>query len=390
MKIKVRPEDFVVREEADLPLKREGRYGVYLLEKRWFNTVDLLIRLSRRLGIPFRHLSYGGKKDRYALTTQYITIEGMEAGGLQEESYSLTFVGRMDRPMGPDLIKGNRFRVVIRDLSQGEVERLVEEVPLVREYGFVNYFDDQRFGSYSPDQGFIAEKIIKRHYRGALKIYLTATHPGDRRQEKERKRFFYEHWGEWERCLERSRTSYERRAFMALLKGGPSVYVDLLKAIPREELSLFFSAFQSYLWNLLAERLIRATVREGLLRYRGHHWYYYFYRRLGQERDYLLSLLLPTPSSRARMPDGLTDRLYMEVLEERGLKPSSFNLKRIRTAFFKSSPRRLVLIPEDLEVETGDDELYSGRRKLTLAFFLPRGGYGTMLIKRLMAGAGSG
>lgn len=62
MKIKVRPEDFVVKEKASLPLSKGGRYRVYLLTKRGFNTVDLLIRLSKTSEYLFRDFPMVGRK----------------------------------------------------------------------------------------------------------------------------------------------------------------------------------------------------------------------------------------------------------------------------------------------------------------------------------------
>jgi len=47
--------------------------------------------------------------------------------------------------------------------------------------------------------------------------------------------------------------------------------------------------------------------------------------------------------------------------------------------------RRAVVVPEDLAVSAGSaDELYPGRQKVALSFFLPRGSYATLLIKRLL------
>ncbi|MEK6636046.1 MAG: tRNA pseudouridine(13) synthase TruD, partial [Planctomycetota bacterium] len=60
-----------------------------------------------------------------------------------------------------------------------------------------------------------------------------------------------------------------------------------------------------------------------------------------------------------------------------------FNIRKIRQAFFKGIERKAVVIPEELSVDYSDDEIYTGREKLVLRFFLPRGSYGTMLIKRL-------
>ncbi|MEK7733333.1 MAG: tRNA pseudouridine(13) synthase TruD, partial [Planctomycetota bacterium] len=79
IKIKVNPEDFVVEEVAGLPMRKNGNYYVYRLTKRGWNTVDVLKRISQTFSIPFSDLSYGGKKDKHAITSQYITISRRSA-----------------------------------------------------------------------------------------------------------------------------------------------------------------------------------------------------------------------------------------------------------------------------------------------------------------------
>lgn len=74
IKVKVKPEDFIVEEVADLPFQKDGNFCAYLLRKRGWNTVDILKMLSRKFSIPYSYFSYGGKKDKYAFTSQYITI----------------------------------------------------------------------------------------------------------------------------------------------------------------------------------------------------------------------------------------------------------------------------------------------------------------------------
>jgi tRNA pseudouridine13 synthase len=52
--------------------------------------------------------------------------------------------------------------------------------------------------------------------------------------------------------------------------------------------------------------------------------------------------------------------------------------------FFKAYPRKAVVTPEHLKASSPEpDDLYPGRKKLVLSFFLPPGSYATMLIKRL-------
>src|SRR3989337_3521082 len=127
MKIKVKPEDFIVEEDVDLKLHKGGDYKVYLLTKRGFNTVDLLLRLSKKLGIRFSNFSYGGKKDRHALTTQHITIKDKSIFDIEEDSFNLRYIGDMQMPMEANLITGNRFKVVVRDLDEKEALRAKNE-----------------------------------------------------------------------------------------------------------------------------------------------------------------------------------------------------------------------------------------------------------------------
>lgn len=89
------------------------------------------------------------------------------------------------------------------------------------------------------------------------------------------------------------------------------------------------------------------------------------------------------PASNIKMPDALTEKQYSEVLQENNLKSPLFNIRKLRQAFFKGIERRAIITPEDLCVDAAEDEVYQGKRKLILKFFLPRGCYGTMFIKRL-------
>jgi len=293
IKIKVKPEDFVVEEIADIFTSDTGNFCVYRLKKRGWNTVDVLKNLSKKLNLPSSDFSYGGKKDKYALTSQYITItrqsykqttpsvsaSSQGSGGgrikkswimrknlqspsavnsaeierliptkLDKENYSLSFVGLMDRPMGPDLIKGNKFHIVVRNLTEHELKSALNEIECVKRDGYPNYFDDQRFGSFDGRQGFVAEKIIKKHYNGALKIYFSRIHPEDSKEEKEHRKFLYENWGNWQACLTRATGRFDREAFSYLEK-HPKAFVPILQRISHEEMVLFFSAYQSHLWN---------------------------------------------------------------------------------------------------------------------------------------------
>lgn len=383
MKIKVIPEDFVVRELACLPVRKKGPYRLYIFEKKGWNTIDLLLRIAKAHGLPYRLFAYGGLKDRHAHTFQYVTVKHSADLTIEEENFSFRSIGYMDRPLGPDLLQGNEFAITIRSLSAEEVSRISRRVDAVRGFGYPNYYDDQRFGSMDRQMGLMAERLLKKHYNGSLQIYLTGIYPEEKREAKERKLFFRQHWGDWAICLSRAKTTMESKIF-SLLAEKPKGYIKALQMIPREELSLLFSAYQSFLFNELLRRIL-VTLGLDLVAVPGVAGPYLFYRRLERnELTHLKSLFLPLAASRMEFPEAYTEQLFAAILEERGIHRGSFNLRKVRQAFFKSTPRNAIVFPIDFHLEPAEpDDLYSGRQKIRLSFKLPRGSYATMLIKRL-------
>ncbi|HHV75649.1 MAG TPA: tRNA pseudouridine(13) synthase TruD [Thermoanaerobacterium sp.] len=383
MKLKVTPGDFVVRELARLPLREKGPYRLYLLEKKGWNTIDLLLRIARVHGLPYGLFAYGGLKDRHAHTFQYVTVKYPANLTTGDNNFYFQSIGFMDRPMGPDLLEGNQFAITIRALSPEEVYRIGRRVDEARGFGYPNYYDDQRFGSMDRQMGFMAERLLKKHYNGSLQVYLTGIYPEEKKEARERKLFFREHWGDWATCLTRAKTSMERKIF-SLFVEKPKACIEALQMIPREELSLLFSAYQSFLFNELLRRVLQ-ELGVDLVAVPGVAGPYLFYRRLERkELGYLKSLALPLAASRMEFPDDRAERLFAAILEERGFTRGAFNLRKVRQAFFKSTPREAIVFPGDFRLEPAEpDDLYPGRQKIRLFFKLPRGSYGTMLIKRL-------
>ncbi|MDO8140137.1 MAG: tRNA pseudouridine(13) synthase TruD, partial [Candidatus Brocadiales bacterium] len=289
------------------------------------------------------------------------------------------------RPMGPDLIKGNKFHIVIRNLTENDLRTALDGIESVKKDGYPNYFDDQRFGSFDGRQGFVAEKVIKKHYNGALKVYFSRIHPEDSKDEKERRKFLYENWGNWQACLTRATGRVDKEAFSYLEK-HPKAFLPILQRISHEEMVLFFSAYQSHLWNEVLRKIIQSAINDDLKVSRGIAGNYFFYAHLDdKDKEYLSRLVVPMPASNIRMPDTFTETLYSEVLRENDLKSPMFNIRKIRQAFFKGIERNVVVIPEELSVDYSDDEIYQGKKKLVLDFFLPRGCFGTMFIKRIFS-----
>lgn len=380
--IKVNPEEFIVVEKAILPLTSAGAFLVYRLRKRGLTTEEACRLLARKFQLPFSSISYGGRKDKHGLTTQYIAIHSPLDCTLQERNLEVEPIGYMDRPMGPDLIQGNSFRLVIRRLEN--IDYVLENIEEVKAFGLPNFFDDQRFRSYDPQRGFFAEKILRRHWNGALQVYLTSITASMRKREKERRRAWLENWKNWRQCLEIARRPAEKKIFSTLVS-HPERLKEALGSIPPQEVSFLYASYQAHLWNELLRRLIRARVKSPLLSVAGKEGEYLFWRQMEAETTaYFSSLQLPNAARTMEFPDELSRSVFEEILKEKGLTYSSFRTKALRLVSFRSFLRPAALFPSDLEVvESSDDELYPGKKKLTLSFSLGRGSYGTMLIKRL-------
>ncbi len=75
MKLKRTARGFPGRGADDGPrAAAEGRYTLYRLTKRGLGTIEAIEAICRRWNLSSRQVSYGGLKDRHAVTIQYLTI----------------------------------------------------------------------------------------------------------------------------------------------------------------------------------------------------------------------------------------------------------------------------------------------------------------------------
>lgn len=118
LKIKVLPEDFVVREKLKIEIKPSGKYKIYLLTKRHWNTVDALRFISKENKIPLEKIGCAGRKDRHALTFQYISVPREYTINFNKENVKAQFIGYSDDFVSPLILEGNFFEITIRKLKK--------------------------------------------------------------------------------------------------------------------------------------------------------------------------------------------------------------------------------------------------------------------------------
>ncbi len=386
MKLKQHPDDFRVEELTDLDPSADGPFAFYRLEKRGWSTPDALQAVRQRWKIDLQRVSCGGLKDRHAHTIQYFSIFRGPQRNLSHNDVGVTYLGQRAEPYASSSVRGNLFRLTLRDLNPDEVTAAQAALEAVRVQGVPNYFDDQRFGSVSPEgREFIAKSLVLGHFEEALRLALAAPYAHDRAAAKREKAVLREHWGDWPLLRERLPRGHPLDV-VSFLAHRPDDFRGAVSRLHPELHGLYLAAYQSHLWNRMlarwleqqvpAEHLSLIQVRLGTLP---------FPRQLSQETQAALSALrLPLPSSRQKLDeDDPRLALMRSVLAEEGLEPRQLQVKGVRTMFFSKGDRAALCLPAHLEHERGTDEKHPGRQKLTLSFELPRGAYATLIVKRI-------
>lgn len=375
MKIKQRPEDFVVVELDRAEPSASGPFSLYRLIKWNAGTIEAIRNIARNWNLSRAQISFGGLKDRHARTEQTISIRGGPERDFEGSAFRLEYLGRSRDPITRASFSANRFEITVRDLDE------IPDLEPVRRWGFPNYFDDQRFGSLRGTGGeFIGRALVLGEYEKALRLALASPAREDRRAERERKALLRDRWGDWE-ALGRLLPRGPERSIAAYLAGHPGAFGPAFELLDPDLRILYVSAYQSYLWNRMLAEILRKLPDTFEVPYAaGRH---VFYRSLTpEEHDRLAELEIPLVTPTVRFEGEAADAAT-RVLAEEGLQQRQFRLKKMRRTFFGKGLRPVLVAPAALSAREGPDELNPGRRKLSLTFELPKGSYATVLLKRL-------
>jgi len=383
VKVKRLPEDFTVEERTEFRPGR-GPFALYTLTKRSLGTPEALEAVARRWNLPREVISFGGLKDRHALTTQWITIRGGPSRGLKQSNLELKYAGQAPRPFGPKDILGNRFRIVLRDFSREGEGRARAAIGEIGRDPLPNYFDDQRFGSLGSSGEFVGRAWCEQKYERAVWLALAEENEHDRPEDRSEKKVLREKWGDWAACKAALSKSH-RRSIVTFLADRPGDFKGALARVHADLRGLYLSAFQSFLWNRLLSSSLRETCRPAQLAAvplkTGEALF--FGPLEDAQRAKLQALVLPLPSARARISEGPMKERVERSLREVGLDLRALRIRHPRENFFSRGERAATFAPAGLSSAWDADELYPGRRKLELKFDLPRGSYATILVKRI-------
>ncbi|MBX3459602.1 MAG: tRNA pseudouridine(13) synthase TruD [Planctomycetes bacterium] len=381
MKLKTRPEDFVVTENAEFTPDPAGAHFVYELQKRSLATLEALAILARRNKLRPKELSAAGLKDKHGLTRQLFSASRPLKTDTGDERLQLRFVGKARAPLTAEVIRGNAFDITMRDLGPEALAVLARNTAEIAAAGVPNYYDNQRFGGIAHGQGFIAKALAQGNYEEAMRLHLAAPHRKQSMRDKQNRRLAMQHWGDW-RTLEQAMTRSPERALVAYLAEHPGDWAGCFERITPALRTLFVSAYQSFLFNRVLTRMVSEAGPHEVLHNRSGELAFHRQPLPQPWRD--LELPLPGASTKPEQFPLAAPHLQA-VLHEEGVTLEQLKLGGLARTRFKAAARKALVFPAGLVVQPPEpDDLNEGRHKVRLAFELPRGSFATIITRRLV------
>lgn len=338
-KLKTKNCDFCVNEiffEPEQSAPEKSSFTYLLVEKEGLSTFSLLERLARIVEIPVKEVSASGLKDEQAKTRQIISVRKIISDKqaeqinkkLQQQNGKIkvcNFIGYGKKSVLPRMVHGNEFKITIRNLEYKIAKKLVNLIDKNRFQNFINYYDEQRFGTPTSvhNTHLIGKNLLERNWQKAFEEYIKSE---NEKKETEKVKFI----------LEETKS-----------------YREAVSQIMERKRDFFISSHNSYLWNQEVNKTINRLENS-----------------IEIEFPYIGKLSFVTKRN-VDIPSFLTTCGYEFDWE---------NNRKI--AKYKTRPVNVVTAV--FLIKNSKDRIFEGKRALTVSFVLLTGCYATMFIKQLL------
>ncbi len=378
--------DFVVDEIPIYLPGGEGEHTFVHIRKQGQATFETMRRLAEALDVPERHIGHAGLKDKRAVTTQWLSVPGVDEARVREldlGDVEILDVRRHTNRLRIGHLIGNRFSIVVRE-SEPERARPIFERLVTR--GVPNYFGRQRFGGNGT--GHLAGYALLRRDADAFVRHMLGGDPArdpDPWMRRARELF---NAGEIDKAREAIpvRRRSEKKCAHALIRFESTE--SAMHAVPKRMRSLFASAFQSWLFNAILARRIESAgkLTDGDLAVR--HQTNRVFRAPDASIEahrcaaFEISPTGPMFGTRSLLAEGEPGQVERDIFARTGLTPDSF---RIPGGILLKGLRRSLRAPlGEASLETLDETTYR------ICFVLPRGAFATSALRELMKGPTEG
>lgn len=328
-KIKQMPEDFFVEELADIHLSKnlnpnkDEYYSFFSLEKKNWNTRDVVANLARRLNIREARINIAGMKDKNAITSQMISIFKIprkRVEFIKIKDVKLTFVGYGTERLKLGQITKNKFKIIVRNLDSKKHNKI----------SFIeNYFDEQRFSIIN---SLVGSALVKKDFLTACSLLNLSVSNND--------------------CIGAIRKNIDRKTQI-----------------------FYINAYQSYLFN------------KALCEYVKIHSSDYFKVVINDlefmfSNSEINNIKIPLIGFLSVIRNKEVKSIYERILGQECIKKEDFLLPMMPELSSEGNERNII-VDVDVSISFEEDELNDGKLKAALEFSLEKGAYATIVIKKM-------
>ncbi|KAF6264278.1 pseudouridine synthase [Scenedesmus sp. NREL 46B-D3] len=240
----------------------ELKHVKFVMLKENTDTQAALGIVARMLHAQPRSFGFAGTKDKRGVTTQWVTAFKVSPAKLAALNPRLRGIKLGDFEFAASHLSlgqlgGNRFKLLMRDVSSSDEEHIASAVSELRGKGFLNYFGLQRFGIGAVPTHRVGAALLRGEWQAAVRLVLQGG-PGERREYRQARALYMNH-GDIQGALAVLPTSLvaERAVLQGLARHGSNAYLTALQGIPRTLRSMYMHAWQSWLWNRAASERFR-------------------------------------------------------------------------------------------------------------------------------------
>jgi len=404
-KLRAKPEDFLVKEIPSLPPeKKSGKFTIAEITSTSWETNLLVRELSDRLHISKKRINFAGTKDKRAKTTQTMSFYDIPIEKIKEikiKDVQIENIYQSDKAVKLGNLNGNYFEIIIRNINQQTKPENVSEIFSVIQNngGFANFFGIQRFGIIRPITHIVGKYIVKGDFEKAVMAYIANPIKGEDEQTFNL-RSNLQKTKDFSQALKtyHIHLSFEK-AILNKLVLNQDDFVGGLKELPKNLLTMFVYAYQSYLFNRILSMRIKkclplnkAVEGDVVLAFRNQAFDEEVIPvsknnidkvnfQISKGKACVSSILFGYNSI---FSQGEMGEIEHKIIESEKFDARDFIIPEIPFVSSSGSRRAIVGFVQDFDFSLIRDDINPEKKALFLKFQLQKGCYATSLLREFM------
>jgi len=404
-KLRSIPEDFIVEERFSNPKHDEkGPFCIATITSKNWETNQLVRTLGKNLQVSRKRIHFAGTKDKRAVSTQLfsfydIPLEKIQQLSIKDVTISDIYLSSEKLFLGN--LKGNHFNICIRNVSSEKTEQKLKDIitPLQDIGGFPNFFGIQRFGIIRPITHLVGKKIVQDDFEGAVMTYLIFLDEHEDTQAYQ-KRLMLKETNDFKEAFHSfpSYLNYEK-AMLNYLQVHPDDFVGALKELPKNLITMFVYAYQSYLFNkMLSQRIKKdlpfdhAVIGDTVIEIKDEkNTENYFQvnsfnidkvnKQIKRGKAVVSSVLI---GANTEFSNGEMGEIEESVFEKESIDKRDFIIPKLPLASSMGTRRGVYTPLENVSYQIKNDSLNPEMMQVRLKFDLRKGCYATSFLREIM------